>query len=87
MGEQPNCIDGLYWNTDNVYSFIERKLVNGGIVTVNSGAIHKEIGLINRQPMVCGAMKKLRNKYDNVVIKTPNNEQWHGSTLIIEYHS
>jgi hypothetical protein len=81
--KKPNCKDGKHWTTDDIYAFIESKFVKGKNITIVSGVIHKEIGLLDRHPMVCGAMKRLSKKYSSRVISTPESEQ--GATLTIDY--
>jgi len=83
MIKKPNCKDGKHWSTDDIYAFIENKFVKGYAITIVSGDIHKEIGLKDNHPMVCGAMKKLRKKYSSKEISTTNSEQ--SSTITVEY--
>jgi hypothetical protein len=51
-------------------------------ITLVSGDIHKELGLISRMPMVCRAMRKLMNDGDKIHHAPPKGD---GATLKIEY--
>lgn len=69
-----------------------RKYVNGRLeyfrthgvesVVLVSGEIHKELGLQNRMPMVCGAMYHLMKSGDEILHSTPSG---YSSTIKIEY--
>ena len=51
-------------------------------VTIVSGDIHKELGLVSRMPTVCGAMRKLMKDGDVVHYSPPSGN---GSRLKVEY--
>ena len=53
------------------------------IIILRSGNIHKELGLINRMPSVCGAMRKMMKEGDIILHQTPSGNS---STLLIQYH-
>jgi len=83
MIKNPNSKDGKHWTTDDINEYIKNKFVKGVKIIITSGAIHKEIGLINRHPMVCSAMKKLMKEYPNSEINKPKSGE--GATFIVEY--
>ena len=51
-------------------------------IRIRSGTIHKELGLVSRMPMVCGAMRKLMKADDVIHYQPPKGN---GATLDIEY--
>ena len=51
-------------------------------IKIKSGIIHKELGLVSRMPMVCGAMRKLMKPNDIIHYQPPKGN---GATLEIEY--
>jgi hypothetical protein len=53
-------------------------------IILKSGDIHKELRLVSRMPMVCGAMRKLMKNNDVIHRQPPKGN---GSTLEIEYHT
>lgn len=53
-----------------------------GSVVLVSGDIHRELGLRNRMPMVCGAMYHLMKSGDEILHTTPSG---YSSTIKIEY--
>lgn len=74
-------------STAKIAQYIENKLVQAksiGLtsVTITSGSVHKELGLVSRMPMVCGAMRKIMKDNDVIHYAPPSGN---GSTLRIEY--
>jgi len=78
-----NCKDGKHWTTDDIYKFIANRFVKGEKIVITSGSIHNDIGLLNRYPMVCNAMKRLMKEYPNRVISIPKSGE--GATFVVEY--
>ncbi len=74
-------------SVDEVYDHIESLKKdaadkgNSNII-LRSGDVHKELGLKNRMPTVCGAMRKAMRDGDVILHKTPSGNS---STLMIEY--
>ena len=70
--------------TNEIYDFIENRLKSDSTNTIVSGEIHKELGLSNRHPMVCSAMRKLTKKYEHEYIDD-HTGSGQTSTLAIKY--
>ena len=70
--------------TNEIYDYIEQKIVSGSVSTIVSGKIHKELGLNNRHPMVCLAMRKLTKKFKHEIIDD-HTGSGQTSTLTIKY--
>lgn len=78
-------INGI--RTADVVQYISEKLASAEVtgassITVISGSIHKELGLVSRMPTVCGAMYKLMKPGDIIHYAPPSGN---GATLKIEY--
>ncbi|MBP3375931.1 MAG: hypothetical protein J6L83_04135 [Clostridia bacterium] len=74
-------------SVDKVYDYIEilkKDAVEKGnnSIILRSGDIHKDLGLKNRMPTVCGAMRKAMGDRDIIRHQTPSGNS---STLLIEY--
>jgi hypothetical protein len=51
-------------------------------ITIKSGDIHKDLGLVSRMPVVCQAMRKLMKSSDIIHYQPPKGN---GATLEVEY--
>ncbi len=84
IGEKP--ARGTY--TEMVVDYInnaiekakERGLKN---ITLTSGDIQRDVGLKNRLPLVCNAMRKCMNDKSEIVYETPSGQS---STLAIKWN-
>ena len=52
------------------------------VLELRSGDIHNDLGLKNRHPMVCNAMRQCMNQGDVILYQPPKGN---GTTLRIEY--
>jgi hypothetical protein len=73
--------------TDRIERYISDRLkaakrYGASSLTIKSGDIGKELGLSDRMPMICSAMRKLQTPSDIVVEIPPKGN---GSRLIIKY--
>lgn len=70
--------------TKEIYNHIENKLKTNGTQIIVSREIHTELGLFNRMPMVCSAMRKLTKqcKHEYLDDHTLSGQT---STLAIKY--
>lgn len=59
------------------------KLKGHSYVVIVANDLHKELGLKNRMPMVCNAMRKVMLKGDEILHQT---ESGNSSTLKIKYY-
>ena len=73
--------------TSDIVGYLTEKMKNAkttgaASIKIKSGVIHKELGLVSRMPMVCGAMRKLMNPNDIIHYQPPKGN---GRALEIEY--
>ena len=74
--------------TEMVVNYIEKtiqKAKENGLtnITLTSGGIQKDVGLKNRLPLVCNAMRKCMNEKSEIIYETPSGQS---STLAIKWN-
>jgi hypothetical protein len=72
----------------DITEYLRNKLIEAAesgkkTITIQSGKLHKELGLSNRMPSVCNAMYKLMRDDDRIIEQPPKKR---GSRVIIEYN-
>jgi len=83
-GEKP--ARGTY--TEMVIDYINRKIEKAkkqdlNNITLTSGNIQKDVGLKNRLPLVCNAMRKCMDDKSEIVYETPSGQS---STFTIKWN-
>ena len=71
-----------------VVNYIEKsiqKAKENGLtnITLTSGGIQKDVGLKNRLPLVCNAMRKCMDEKSEIIYETPSGQS---STLAIKWN-
>lgn len=74
--------------TEMVVNYIEKtiqKAKENGLtnITLTSGGIQKDVGLKNRLPLVCNAMRKCMDEKSEIIYETPSGQS---STLAIKWN-
>lgn len=86
MNKESKPVRGTY--TDMVIDYIKNQIQKAkeqGLnnITLTSGDIQKGVGLKNRLPLVCNAMRKCMNEKSEIIFETPSGQS---STLTIKWH-
>lgn len=70
--------------TDYIKNEIEKAKANGlHSVTLTSGGVQRDVGLKNRLPLVCNAMRKCMDDNSEIIYETPSGQS---STLAIKWN-
>lgn len=86
MNKESKPARGTY--TDMVIDYIKNQIIKAkeqGLnnITLTSGDIQKDVGLKNRLPLVCNAMRKCMNDKSKIIFETPSGQS---STLTIKWN-
>ena len=73
--------------TEKVINYIQKSIADAkeqGLhsLTLTSGTIQKEVGLRNRLPLVCNAMRKCMNDKSEIIHETPSGQS---STFTVKW--
>ena len=86
MNKESKPARGTY--TNMVIDYINNQILKAkeqGLnnITLTSGGIQKDVGLNNRLPLVCNAMRKCMNDKSEIIFETPSGQS---STLAIKWN-